>query len=178
MSVVPSTIDTLGEQAAALLNLSEAALALTDAGAPERSYVSPSDPAFDCCPFLAVWVAGLTEETTLAGPGGASTGHRTLAGSVILATYQVLAVRCAPSPGGNGSIPAITEIESVAWQVEQDGWSLWNTLRQGIRDGTIFGMCSEVHFDTGVPIAEQGGCVGWRFTIRAAISGIPPEDGS
>ena len=87
-------------------------------------------------------------------------------------------MRCAPTVQGANGLPPLAEIEAVAREVEEDGWSLWNTLRHAIADGVIFGDCSEVFFDGGVPIPEQGGCVGWRFIIRAAISGIPNPEGS
>jgi hypothetical protein len=177
MSTAVSTVTSLYESAGAVLLVAEDALNLTDAGAPERSYVAPSEPAFDCCPFLTVHVPALSEEFTSAGPGGAATGHRTLAGSIILATYVVIAVRCAPEWTA-GKPPLIEAIEASASEVLQDGWALWNELRAAIREGRIFGECSEVHFDGGASIVEQGGCVGWRFTIRASISGIPLEDGS
>jgi hypothetical protein len=176
MSVVPSTVASLNEMAGALLLVAEDALADTIGGTPTRSYVAPAEPAFDCCPFLTVHVPGLTEDTTGAGPGGVAVGHRSMRGSVILATYVTLAIRCAPE--ADNGLPSIAAIEAVAREVQEDGWSLWNRLRQAIREGEIFGLCQEVYFDGGVSVVEQGGCVGWRFTIRAAIPGIPAEASS
>jgi hypothetical protein len=178
MSVVPSTVLSLWESAGELLLVAEDALSETSGGTPPRSYVSASEPAFDCCPFLTVYVSALTEDTTGVGPGGVAGGHRTGRGSIILATYQILAVRCAAAYGNGGvDIPTPEAIEAVAQLVTEDGWSLWNRIRSAVKCEEIFGTCSEVYFDGGVPIPEQGGCVGWRFTIRAALPGIPRECG-
>ncbi len=83
---------------------------------------------------------------------------------------MVLAIRCAPPAGQNG-LPPLADIEEVATEVLQDGWSLWNRLRRAIRDDEIFGMCQEVYFDGGSSVGEQGNCVGWRFLIRASVPG-------
>lgn len=174
---MPSTVASVFEQAGELLLVCEDALSGTVGGTPERSYIAPSEPAFDCCPMLSVYVPAITEETTAVGPGGAAGGHRSLTGSIILVTYIVHAIRCAPD-GGSGRLPSLEAIESVAQAVQQDGWALWNRLRSAIRCGEIFAECSEVYFDGGASIPEQGGCVGWTFTIRAALGGIPRECGS
>lgn len=170
MSVVPSTVSSLWESAGALLLVAEDALAETIGGTPERSYVSPAEPAFDCCPMLSVYVANLGEDSTAAGPGGVATGHRTMVGSIILATYVLHAVRCAPASGS--SLPSLVEIERVAREVEEDGWALWNRIRSAVKCGEIFGTCQEVYFDGASFVPEQGGCVGWQFTLRANLDGI------
>lgn len=177
MSVIPSTVASLFESAGALLLVAEDALAETPAGVPERSYVAPAEPAFDCCPFLTVHVPALTEAPTGTGPGGVSPGHRTMRGSIILVTYNVLAIRCAPEASGSG-LPATASIEAVAEQVQADGWALWNRLRSAVASEEIFGTCSEVYFDGGASVPEQGGCIGWRFIIRASLPGYTSEASS
>lgn len=176
MSVLPSTVGSLFDAAARLLLTSEDALATTTGGTPDRTFVAPSDPPFDCCPFLAVVVNGLAEDTTAVGPGGVAAGHRATTGSIILASYTVLAVRCAP-PWDGQTPPTPAQIEASAEQVLQDGWALWNELRRAIRCGEIWGVCEEVYLDAGISIPEQGGCVGWRFNVRARIQGIPSDCG-
>jgi hypothetical protein len=168
----PSTVSTLSDYADELLGVAIDALNTTAAGAPDRSYVSPAQPTFDCCPMLSVVVNSLTEEATSpAAPAGA-TARRTTFGSIILAGYQVWAIRCAPSIDGN-QLPSPSEIAASALEVQEDGWALWNGLRHAVARGDIFDSCVGVHFDGGVPINEQGGCVGWLFRIRAMIPGIP-----
>lgn len=173
MSVVPSTVSSLYELAGALLLVAEDALADTVGGTPDRSYVAPSPPAFDCCPFLSVYAPSLTEGPTLAGPGGLAPGQRTRVGNVPLASLVVAAVRCAPQMNGNGALPTVQSIEDSARQVQEDGWALWNALRHAVRAGTFKTLCSEVFFDGGTAIPEQGGCVGWLFTLRVGLNGIP-----
>lgn len=168
-----STITTLTDEADALLAVCEAALATTDAGVPDRVFLSPSPPIWDCCPFLNVYVAGLREETTSPISPIAETALRGKFGNVILATYVITAVRCAPVPAGLNGLPSVADIQASAIEVEQDGWALWNGIRHAHADGVIFDRCIGVHFDGGSPIAEQGGCVGWQFQIRASIPGIP-----
>jgi len=174
VSVVPSTVSSLFESAGELLLVAEDALAETTGGVPDRSFVAPAEPALDCCPQLTVHVPALSEATTGVGPGGVADGHRTMRGSIILATYVVLIVRCAPAWNGQEP-PTPVLIEEVAQQVQEDGWALWNRLRAAIRCGEIFGECAEVYFDGGSAFPEQGGCVGWTFTIRASLPGIPRE---
>lgn len=176
MTVVPSTVSSLWEQAGELLLVMEDALADTIGGTPDRSYVAPAEPAFDCCPFLTVHVPSISEASTT-DPGIVG-GHRSTTGSIILVEYVVTAVRCAPEPGSGSTLPSLTAIEASAREVEEDGWALWNRLRSAIRCGEIFAECSEVYFDGGLSIPEQGGCVGWQFRVRAALPGIPRECGS
>ena len=171
MSIVPSTVATLSDYSDAVLEVAIDALNTTTAGAPDRAYVSPAPPAFDCCPALMVHVASLTEEATSPGtPGGSA--RRGDFGSIILAGYQIWAIRCAPVMDGD-LLPAPSEIAASALEVQEDGWALWNGLRHAVKNGDIFERCTGVHFDGGVPIPEQGGCVGWTFRIRAMIPGIP-----
>ena len=173
MSTTPSTVSSLWESAGEVLLIAEDAVATTVGGAIERSYVAPSEPSFDCCPMLSVYVQGLAEGGTLSGPGGLSTGHRTMVGSVILATYVIHVIRCAPT-GGNG-LPSLAQMEASAREVQEDGWAVWNRIRSAIKCGEIFGECQEVFFDGETILPEQGGCVGWQFLLRASIDGIIRE---
>jgi len=168
----PSTVSTLSDYADELLAVSFAALEMTTAGAPERSYVSPALPTFDCCPMLTVVVDSLTEGSTSPTSPTEITARRADFGSIILAGYQIWAIRCAPVID-NGHLPSPFEIAASALQVQEDGWALWNGIRRAHRHGEIFDRCIGVHFDEGVAIREQGGCVGWMFRIRAMIPGIP-----
>lgn len=172
MSVLASDIDTLGVYADALLAVCETALEATEEGAPP-AYLSAAAPAFDCCPALIVHVSRLAEASTSpVGPGEAPARRVTL-GSVILVTYVIDILRCAANPKGTNSLPSPTAMTAVAHVVEQDAFAIWNGIRHAVQDGDLFETCLGVHYDGGVPIREQGGCVGWSFTIRASIPGIP-----
>lgn len=172
---MPNDITSLTDLTDLLLTTAEAALATTTAGTPATSYVSPAAPAFDCCPALIVYAAALSEETTSPAFPAAATGMRDKYGRVILATLVVSALRCAPKVQPDGSV-LTTDIEAVAVEVQEDGWALWNGITCAIKNGTFADLCSIVHIGNSQVIAEQGGCVGWQFVIRAEIGGIPcPE---
>jgi hypothetical protein len=167
-----SDITTLTDLADLLLATAGACLEDTTAGAPTLQYISPSAPAFDCCPALIVHVAALSEESTSPLSPIAATGHRTLYGRVTLATLVITALRCAPMPQQDGSV-LTADIEAVAAQVQSDGWVLWNCIDCAIRNGVFLDLCSIVHFDRAVAIREQGACVGWEMILRCEINQIP-----
>jgi hypothetical protein len=170
--ITVSTITTLTDYAQDLLGVCENALATTIGGVPDRSYITPSEPAWDCCPFLNVQVGGLTEApTSPLGPAEAP-ALRTKFGNVILARYVITAVRCSPTVNGT-QLPTVAAMNASAAEVLEDGWALWNGLRHAIEDNLIFDGCLGVHFDGAQPLPDQGGCVGWRMVIRASIPGIP-----
>lgn len=167
-----SDITTLTDLTDLLLTISAASLAATTAGTPALAYVSPSAPAFDCCPALIVYAAALSEEATSPSAPLAATGMRDKYGRIILATLVVTALRCAPKVQQDGSV-LTTDIEAIAVEVQEDGWALWNGITCAIKNGVFEDTCSVVHLGNSQVIAEQGGCVGWQFVIRAEIGGIP-----
>lgn len=174
MVVIASTILTLTEYAQDVLGVAETSLALTEEGTPLRSYISPAAPTLDCCPMLAVHVSSLIEAPTSPFTSSEVTARRMDFGTLILASYVITAVRCAPVPDQHGNAPTIEEIEAVSVMVQQDGWALRNGFQDALVSGDIFDGCLGAHLDEGIPIEEQGGCVGWLFTIRASIPGYAP----
>ncbi len=172
MTVTASTVETLTEQAESVLDAAETALAGTVGGIPDLSYISTSPPAYDCCPALIVHVARLSEEfTSPSVPSPASMLRPEITG-LILATYQIVVLRCAASLTANG-LPSPSAIQAVSAEVQQDAWALWNGITHAYKDGLIFDNCLGFHRDDLVPVREQGGCVGWEWTLRAVINGIP-----
>lgn len=176
MSVAfPSTPDTLGEYALSVLDVAEDALASID-DAPGRAYLSASQPSYDCCGddgALIVWNNGVFEAPTNPNVPVEATALRVVRGASLLATYEVIILRCAANPGFNGALPSPADMTAVAEQVYKDGWTVLNALRAAVRAGTLFERCLGVHFDGLFPINEQGGCVGRRIVMRANIPGIP-----
>lgn len=167
-----SDVGSLYDLAQATLTVARTCLATTTAGTPAVYYVSPgSQPAFDCCPALIVTAAGLSEESTSPLDITAQ-GHRAAYGRLNLATLVVWALRCAPTVDTHGSVLS-TDIEAVAEAVMEDAWALWCGFYHAVQNGTFEDKCADVHFDRGLPIQEQGGCVGWFFTLRAQLDGIP-----
>lgn len=176
--MAPTSITGLTDLTDLLLTTAEAALAATTAGTPTTAYVSPSAPAFDCCPALIVYAASLEEEATSPLSPFAATGMRDRYGRVILAGLVITALRCAPKVQPDGSV-LTTDIEASAVEVQEDGWALWNGITCAIKNGTFEDLCSIVHLDRSFAIPEQGGCVGWQFVLRAEIGGIIcPEPGT
>ena len=173
MTVTASTVDTLGQYAAQVLAVAEDALSTTNAGVPDRTFLTAWPPAFDCCPFLAVATLPLREAPTSPLAPPEEQALRTRFGNVILAQYTIWAVRCAAQTPPGGDFPRTQDITEVALTVLQDGWALWNGIRHAHEDGDLFDGCLGVHFDGAVSIPEQGGCVGVQMQIRASIPGIP-----
>ncbi len=168
-----SSVSTLYEFAAELLEEAVQALSTTVAGAPSRAFVAASLPALDCCPQLTVHLQGLSLEGTEPVSPGPVVGHRIFQGHLNLATYVVTIVRCTPQPtGASLNPPDVLELESLSAVVMEDLWSIWNHLSNIIREGMIFeGKCMAVYFDATTPVDESGGCAGWTFTVRVAVSG-------
>jgi len=165
-----TTVTGLYTLAQQLMVVAEDATALTSEGTPDRRYVSPASPPWDCCPFVAVHSPGLTEEITSPLVPVAATGQRSGSyGRLNLASLAVTVVRCAPHAD---PIPLPADVEAVASQVMQDGWALWNALGWAVKCGTFKDACADVHVDRGVSVSEQGMCVGWQFFIRAEIEGM------
>ena len=168
-----STVDSTYLLSQQFLGVCETALAATTDGAPVLSYVYPVEPVIDCCPALIVFLSGLTEETTSPLTPPAATGLRAAFGRLNLLTLNAWILRCAPRTNADGSVDVV-EIERVAEQVQQDAWALWNGIYRAVREGTFEDTCSDVHYGPSRPIREQGGCLGWAFTIRAELGGFAP----
>ena len=129
-------------------------------GAPDRAFVSPGQPAFDCCPQLTVHVQAVNET-----PAGQSNTHKTGARHNIV-TLVVTAIRCHDLPS-DGSPPSIETLEATAEQMDADGWALWNHLWNLMRSGDLLTLCDEVFWDGLRALTPSGGCGGWVDRLRA-----------
>lgn len=167
----PTTVSGMYDLAQAALSVAETALATTVGGSPERAFVSPSRPPWDCCPFVAVWTPRIGEESTSPFSPPAATGNRQRYGRINLVTLNVTVVRCNPWDGVNLAPPA-DDIELVAQQTMEDGWALWCGFHNALQDGTFLSLCDDVHFDAGQAMEQQGQAVGWQFVMRANLGGI------
>lgn len=168
--MAPTSLQQLTIVAQAVLDSTVAILNTTTAMAPTSQFLTPSTPAFDC-EFVAVQVARLGEETTSPLTTAMIPGNRDRFGNVILATYILYVVRCAPEMmGANPPTDAAKTASAVT--VQEDGWAIWNGWRE--EQSFIFDDCTGVHFDGGVPIQEEGGFVGWTFQLRSMIEGYAP----
>jgi len=140
-------------------------------GAPERSFISPGIPVFDCCEMLAVNVDAVIESDT--SPGGLASGRRATYSRINLPILTVSIVRCIPTVGGSqlDEIPNIEDLQAAAEQIHADGWAIWNHIFNMIRAGDLFALCDEVFWQGMRAIAPSGGCGGWTASWRIQLDG-------
>ena len=154
-----------------LLVACQTVLATTAAGSPDRAYVSPGVPAFEC-DQLTVHAPLLGEEFTSPLNPAAASGHRDRYQRVNLATLVVTLVRCAPTSQDGGKAAETPDLDALAVTLLTDGWALWNGIMQLIREGVLFSACREKHFDSAAALPLQGNVGGWTLTFRIHIPGF------
>lgn len=171
-----SSVSTVYDWAVELLAVAEAALATTDAGVPERSYVTFAVPVLDCPEQLTVDVRMIgTDVTSPTGPRQAQ-GHLTQYGHLVpIATFVITAVRCVPTVTEGGIIPLASDLQVAAKVIDEDGWAILNMLTQVISAGTLWGgRCTTIQRPNGTPVAGQGGSAGWTFSLTPMLDGYTP----
>jgi len=128
-------------------------------GAPDRSFVTYANPAFDC-PQLTVHVVPITESPSIAGgPMSAKTLR------INLITLVATSIRCVPDTTN------MTQEEEAARQLHADAWALWNHIFNMIRAGAFKDKCTEVWWDGLRPVPAQGGVAGWTLQLRVQLDG-------
>lgn len=168
--MAPTTIAQLGLVAQTLLDQTVLILETTSGGVPGSQYLAVAQPAFDC-EFVAVQTQFLQDDVT--SPLAAlDTKKRNKFGELITATFTIYVVRCAPQLQRDGGPPSDTAKTENSLMILEDGWALWNGFR-AIQDD-VFDGCLGAYFDSGVPVSESGGFIGWVFTMRANIEGYLP----
>jgi hypothetical protein len=134
------------------------------AGAPERSFVSPGQPQYDCCPDgqLTVHAAAVNSDPL-----------QPLANQERLNTVFLVAtiLRCVPSTGEDGNYPEVVESQEAAEQVDADGWALWNHIFNLIRAEELFTLCGKIRWDGLRSITPSGGCGGWTLNLSVEYDG-------
>lgn len=171
-----ASIDDLYELAAAFLQAAETALEQTPSGPPARAFVSPGEPALDCCDQLTVHTtlineADLNTRSTSGALGAAKSINR---GGVIRVTLEIMVTRCVPTPeekNGRIRLPDPAELDAAARTIDEDGWALWVGMSQALKHGSLHELCSGAERLGAVKLAQQGGCGGWVFTYRYPIEG-------
>lgn len=138
-------------------------------GAPDRSFISPALPVFDCCEMLTVHVDPISESGT--SPQGLATGRRATYGRINLVALVVSIVRCIPTAGGTNDLPSIDSMQAAAEQTNADAWALWNHIYNLIRADDLLARCLEIFWDGMRPIAPSGGCGGWTLSLRVQLDG-------
>lgn len=141
-------------------------------GAPERSFISPGLPVWDCCEQLTVHVEALVEGDT--SPGGLATGRRAVYTRENLVVLVASLTRCIPTTGRGGGmdeLPWPEDLEAAAAQIHADGWAIWNHIFNMIRVNEFSDRCSEVFWDGMRAYVPSGGCAGWVLTLRVKLDG-------
>lgn len=183
MTVTVSTVSSMADLAAELLEAVVAAMTETAAGAPDRSFVSLGAPAWETgCAQACVQVLTLTEEGTRDLSPAMQPGLRHARGRVNLVGMVAYAVRCITVSEDNQQVyepPSDATLTEEAKAAYEDGWAIWNYVTEAIRLNLLFdGPCGDVHFDLGTPVTPQGGLGGWQFTCRAELGGYRPLVGT
>ena len=144
-------------------------------GAPDRAFISPGEPAADCCPQLTVHTLAVEEAPTEpTGPGGLATGRRSSYGRINTPFFVMTLFRCVPVPDqGLTKItpPSAEDQEAVARQLNADGWALWNHLYNRVRAEHLWSKCQRLFPGPLRALPQQGGCGGWVLTYRVRLDG-------
>jgi hypothetical protein len=149
-------------------------------GAPSRAFVSPGQPAFDCCDQLAVQPRVVGEAPT--SPGGLAQGRRFIKGAINHVAYSIWISRCIPSIEesgvGNVSIPTADALTDSSAQLEADVWAIWNHLPRLAAADAFLTLCGELFMDAAQSLLPQGGCGGWEIQVRIRLDGYDATPGS
>lgn len=144
-------------------------------GSPERSYVSPGEPAADCCDPGQLTVHIVQGQEMPTEPLGLPVQKRA-AHHIRLNTINLLVTifRCVPGPDDSKLTvepPTPEALEGAAEQLNADIWALWNHLFNMIGAGELLTRCSSVNMEGFRSLPPSGGCGGWVLAITAKLDG-------
>lgn len=162
----------LFDMALEALATAQVAVTATPGGAIARAYVSINSPAFDC-EQLTVHVVNVEKDVPPGGQG--ERWHHLKGGSRNMAAWQVLVLREVCVMDAN-NMPTVAQLMADAQQVYADGWSLWNTLSNAIRDETLWEgyPCRDLAISPLAFVNPQGGLAGVSVNLTAQIDGYVP----
>lgn len=150
-------------------------IALGFDGAPERSFVSPGEPAADCCPQLTVHTISVDEAPTEpTGPGGLAAGRRASYHRINQPSFAMTLFRCVPVPEQSLTKivpPSVADETTAAQQINADGWALWNHLYNLVRAQELWSKCQGIFPGPLRALPQQGGCGGWLLIYRMRLDG-------
>jgi hypothetical protein len=142
-------------------------------GAPDRYFVSPGTPVWDCCEQLAVHVQNVNDADTT--PGGLAAGLRHVTGRVNQVRLIGTSTRCVPvgelTAAGEWKPPPAADLQDAAKQLNADNWALWNHLNNLLASEQLLTLCSNVIFDGITAAVPFGGCAGWTVVFRVVLGG-------
>lgn len=179
-SVVSSTVTSMFDLAGEFLSAVTAAMATTDAGAPDESYITLGDPAWDTlCGQAVVMIPQLGEGATNPSSPPEQTGMRHTRGRINLVSMVAYAVRCAVSVDSQNlppfQAPSTDTLTAIAKAGYEDGWAVWNYVNRAIDRHELFGgPCIDAHMEAGTPFTPEAGLGGWRFLVRVELGGYDP----
>lgn len=154
-------------------------VALTLRGCPERAYVSPGLPAFDC-EQLTVHISALVEEVTGPLQPNEATAQRMKFGRICMVTFTTTIVRDLCAITDQNAPPDARLEDTDARQLDCDAWSIWEMYYHRARAGTLLGAdrCSLVRMQASHPVDPSGGVGGWLIQTQLQIDGYNPVGGS
>jgi hypothetical protein len=172
-----STAASLYDLASELLGVSAAILAGTSSGAPTWQVITQGPPPYDCTDMLAVSVGTIAHDPNLGRLQGVIRDNRVMVVPIVPMTVTVL--RCAsavPTGGVAIDLPTVAQILADSEKVYQDGWSLFCGLNGLYRSEQLFSgyPCRVFAVDGALPIAPEGGALGWGITLHVQLDGFDP----
>lgn len=164
--------------AAELLAKSAAILDALPAKAPANQFVSHAPPAYDCCNTLTVHAGTIIYGAFRRGAEGSVLNDPKMH-VVPMIPLIVTVLRCQnaqPQGGLEITLPTAAQMAADAQAVYADGWTLYCGLNTAFRDGSLFAgfPCRAFEIDGALPIAPQGGCLGWAIAVQVQLDGFDP----
>jgi hypothetical protein len=155
------------------LNACLAALADTPGGPPQRYFVSPGPPAWDCPEMLAVHVGGpAVADTFPLQPVLASMHRIAVNAEVDIITMTATILRCGPALDNDTVLPSPQELDQLSLQTLSDVWCIWNYVKSAVREKVLFvGESREIAFESAIAVNQEGGTAGWQVPIRVQLHG-------
>lgn len=173
-AIAEATLTTWYEYAEEIQALLEAALAETDAGAVDESWIDWNRPALypTECDQLVISGMSVGESNTLGQPS--SGGVRHIHGRVNLVGFLVTVARsCAPAPDDRGNLPSVAEKSAAAKELFDSAWACWTRIYQTAKAGELFtGKSRELYMDGITSLETSGTLMAFELQFRAEIYGI------
>ena len=173
MSIIEATLKTPYQYAEEVKELLEAALAETEEGAVDKSYVYWGRPAiYVGCDQLVVSGWNIGESNTVGQPS--SGGVRHIHGRVNLIGFLVTVARaCAPTFTDEGDPPTDADLSAAGERMHDSAWACWTRIYQAANAKTLFeGKSRELFMDGLRSLDTSGTMMAFELEFRAEIYGI------
>jgi hypothetical protein len=163
--------DDLSDLCADYLDACVVALGAT---CPDRVFLSPGPPSWDCPDQLCVHAGGPVIADTAAPGGVLMSGHRIQQTNIVnVVSMTATILRCAPTIDDYGNMPTALALTQCAQQTMADVWGIWNFLVARKADGTLFPPKEREFFLDGALVLNPAGAVaGWQIPVRVQLDGF------